>query len=87
MDPTQENRPSGPAPGWRPQFGLLTLLLVTVIFSLAFAVLGGLLRQQGAADSATFVLLAAAGPLALIVLVGLIKLGMQVFGGSQEDDL
>lgn len=70
---SQPAGPSGSKPRQRPRrfrFGLLTLLLVVTLLSIAAALLGHLLRQG--ADSSTsglFVLLAAAAPMGLMILI------------------
>ena len=59
---------------WRPRFGLLSLLLVTTVFSVGAAVLGYLLRSGAdSADTAVFVILATAAPMGVMIVASLVK--------------
>ena len=66
-DPSRRRRPS--------QFSLGTLFLVTAVFSVLAAALGGMIRRQPVGTPMPpgfFILLAAAAPLGLVVLLGLL---------------
>lgn len=56
------------------QFGLFTLLLVILVFSVTFAALGGLLRASDASSgSFQFILILVAGPVVTMIAISLIR--------------
>jgi hypothetical protein len=60
--------------GWRPRFGLLSLLMVTTLFAVGSAVLGYLLRGGSDSDNtAIYVILATAAPMGTMIVASLIK--------------
>jgi hypothetical protein len=76
MKPPAEiaNRSTSPR-RWRPRFGLFSLLLATTLLAVGAAVLGHLLREG--TDSSTtglFVVLAAAAPMALMIVASVLAM-------------
>ena len=69
--------PTEPSPQRRPfQFGLGVLLLIMVLTSVLAAALGGMLRGQAGESplpSGFFVLMAVAAPVAVLILLSLIR--------------
>jgi uncharacterized membrane protein YfcA len=80
-------------PGWKPQFRIQTLLVVTLLFAVLAAVLGELLRSNGHPDTFRvffFILLTVAAPV-LVMIVSSTITGIRRWrlgaAESDEDDL
>ena len=71
------SQPTSPSSGRNPwQFSLATLLWVTVLLSVLLAFLGGVLRTQGreaSLETMLFRLALIAAPLAILVLVSVVR--------------
>jgi hypothetical protein len=74
QSPLAKSPKPGTPRGWRPRFGLLSLVLVTTVFAVGSAVLGYLLRSGAdSSETAVFVILATAAPMGVMIVASLVK--------------
>jgi len=76
--PTPSQPPTGPARRpWQPRFSILSIMLTTLVVSVAAAAVSYLVNYQSESDGhfgqLMFLLITLAGPLVLVVLVSLVR--------------